>query len=160
EQYIPRWDLTHVIDTLPASRSLEGHGTPTVILFGRNRSPIQSTVRVVMGIRGEREVDSITGFGPGWTAIVSQIDEAGSASSFVSVADVQRSTLGKHPWSIGGGGAAELKELLDDSADRTLGNMADSIGIVSFTLEDDIFLVPRSAARRHAITEANLREMV
>ena len=39
EEYIPRWDLTHVIDTSGAY--IPGHGTPTVILFGRNRRPVQ-----------------------------------------------------------------------------------------------------------------------
>ena len=34
EQLIPTWDLTHVIDTSGAY--IPGHGTPTVILVGRN----------------------------------------------------------------------------------------------------------------------------
>jgi len=35
EAYIPQWDLTHVIDT--AGAYIPGHGTPTVILLGRNQ---------------------------------------------------------------------------------------------------------------------------
>src|SRR5262249_2843190 len=35
EEYLPRWDITHVIDTSGAY--IPGHGTPTVILFGRNQ---------------------------------------------------------------------------------------------------------------------------
>ncbi len=46
-----RVDLTHVIDTSGAY--IPGHGTPTVILFGRNRAPVGDTVRAVLGIRGE-----------------------------------------------------------------------------------------------------------
>ena len=38
EQFIPRWDLTHVVDTSGAY--IPGHGTPTVILFGRHRAPV------------------------------------------------------------------------------------------------------------------------
>ena len=34
-------DLTHVVDT--AGAYIPGHGTPTVILFGRNRAPVAST---------------------------------------------------------------------------------------------------------------------
>ena len=41
---------------------------------------------------------------------------AGSESEFVSVADTPRATFAKHPWSIGGGGAAELKEQLNEAA--------------------------------------------
>ena len=52
EELLPRRsDLTHVIDTSGAY--IPGHGTPTVILFGRNRTPPGRSVRAVMGIRGE-----------------------------------------------------------------------------------------------------------
>jgi len=37
EVFLPRVDLTHVIDTSGAY--IPGHGTPTVILFGRDRRP-------------------------------------------------------------------------------------------------------------------------
>src|SRR5207245_1463627 len=51
EEFLPRVDLTHVIDTSGAY--IPGHGTPTVILFGRSRSPVSREVRAVLGIRGE-----------------------------------------------------------------------------------------------------------
>lgn len=51
EAFLPTVDLTHVIDTSGAY--VPGHGTPTVILFGRNRQPVARTLRTVMGIRGE-----------------------------------------------------------------------------------------------------------
>ena len=51
EQWFPMNDVTHVLDTSGAY--ISGHGTPTVILFGRNRRPAEPTVRAVMGIRGE-----------------------------------------------------------------------------------------------------------
>ena len=38
EEFFPKIDLTHVIDTSGAY--IPGHGTPTVILFGRNRKPV------------------------------------------------------------------------------------------------------------------------
>ena len=51
EAFFPSIDLSHVIDTSGAY--IPGHGTPTVILFGRNRKPASSTVRAAMGIKGE-----------------------------------------------------------------------------------------------------------
>ena len=39
EEYLPTVDLTHVIDTSGAY--IPGHGTPTVILFGRHRTPVR-----------------------------------------------------------------------------------------------------------------------
>ncbi|QVL48756.1 MAG: hypothetical protein KFB96_24950 [Thiocapsa sp.] len=50
EAYLPRKDLTHVIDTSGAY--IPGHGTPTVILFGRNQRPRADRLRAVLGIRG------------------------------------------------------------------------------------------------------------
>ena len=108
EGFLPRMDLTHVVATSGAY--IPGHGTPTVILFGRNRSPVDATVRTVMGIKGEPSVPDDPAKGLVWTAILDQVDRPGSESEFVSVADVPRETFGRHPWSIGGGGAADLKE--------------------------------------------------
>jgi hypothetical protein len=53
EKVLPRFDITSVIDTSGAY--IPGHGTPTVILFARNRPPSSDTVRVVMSRRGEPE---------------------------------------------------------------------------------------------------------
>ena len=68
--------------------------------------------------------------------------------------------FGKHPWSIGGGGASELKEQLDEASQTTLSTLTDSIGITSFTLEDDIYLLPETAARRSRLNHDNVRTMV
>ena len=74
----PGLDLTHVIDT--AGAYIPGHGTPTVILFGRNRAPVAKTIRAVMGIRGEPGTPDDPAKGLVWSAIVSQIDQPGSQS--------------------------------------------------------------------------------
>jgi hypothetical protein len=157
EQVLPRLDLTHVVDTSGAY--IPGHGTPTVILFGRHRPPVSEGVRTVMGIKGEPTTPEDPAQGLVWSAILGQIDRVGSESDFVSVADTPRTTFAKHPWSIGGGGAADLKEEIE--LDRvTLSSVTDSIGITSFTLEDDVFVVPPAAFARHGVTKRNLRGMV
>jgi hypothetical protein len=117
EEFFPRVDLTHVIDTSGAY--IPGHGTPTVILFARNRKPVASTLRTVMGIRGEPTTPEEPAKGLVWSAIVGQIDDPGSQSDFVSVGDSPRGPFHKHPWSIGGGGAAELKETLETEQQRS-----------------------------------------
>ena len=157
EQVLPRLDLTHVVDTSGAY--IPGHGTPTVILFGRHRSPVGEKVRTVMGIKGEPSTPEDPAQGKVWTAIVDQIDRTGSQSEFLSVADTPRTTFSKHPWSIGGGGAADLKEELE--AERTtLSSVTDSIGITSFTLEDDVFVNTPGFFSRRGIKPLNLRGMV
>ncbi|MCE2977242.1 MAG: BREX-2 system adenine-specific DNA-methyltransferase PglX, partial [Pseudanabaena sp. CoA8_M7] len=121
EDFFPRVDLTHVIDTSGAN--IPGHNTPTVILFARNQKPIASTIRTVMGIRGDASTFGNPVDGKVWQAILKQVDVVDSQSEFVSVADSQRSAFHKHPWSIGGGGASELKEFLDKSSQVYLSNL-------------------------------------
>jgi hypothetical protein len=149
ERYLPRVDLQVVIDT--AFAEIPGHSTPTVILFGRNRRPVSSTVRCVMGIRGEANTPSKAAAGAVWCDIVSLVDQVGSHTSYISVADVQRTTLSSHPWSIGGGGAAELKELLDDNADHTLADFSSAVGITAVPGEDAVFLLENDVGPRFGI---------
>ena len=185
EDYFPTVDLTHVIDTSGAY--IPGHGTPTVILFGRNRQPLQPTIRTVLGIRGEPSTPDNPAEGRVWTAILQSIDHPSraatvrertpmethggvesassrarleNAAQFVSAGDSQRELFLKHPWSIGGGGASELKEQLERGAAARLDTHADSIGITAFTLEDDIFVLPAVCAYRKSMAASDLREMV
>lgn len=149
EQVLPRLDLTHVIDTSGAY--IPGHGTPTVILFGRHSAPVDEGVRTVMGIKGEPSTPADPAHGLVWSAIVGQIDRTGSESDFVSVADMPRATFGKHPWSIGGGGASELREELEDNASKRLREIAFELGFGVVTREDDAFVIGDAALLRHGI---------
>ena len=96
EEFLPRRDLTHVVDTSGAY--IPGHGTPTVILLGRHRPPVAHRVRAVMGIRGEPAIPEHVAQGLVWSAIIEQVDDPGSQSEFVSVADVPRDRFRTHPW--------------------------------------------------------------
>ncbi len=91
EEFFPRIDLTHVVDTSGAY--IPGHGTPTVILFGRNRSPNGDDVRAVLGIKGEPSTPDDPSQGLVWQSIVRQIDRAGAEDEFTSTADVQGKPL-------------------------------------------------------------------
>jgi len=150
EEYFPRWDLTHVIDTSGAY--IPGHGTPTVVLVGRHRRPVMAQpVRAVLGIKGEPSTPSSPAQGLVWRSIVDQLDCPGASSVFVSVSDTARDTFHEHPWSIGGGGAAELKERLEDGASEVLGTRVDSIGFASFPGTDEAFVAPAGALRRAGV---------
>ncbi|PZO35570.1 MAG: BREX-2 system adenine-specific DNA-methyltransferase PglX, partial [Shackletoniella antarctica] len=149
EEFFPKVDLTHVIDTSGAY--IPGHGTPTVVLFGRNRAPMAKTIRTVMGIRGEPSTPEDPTQGLVWSAILDQLDVEGSESEFVSVADSQRDLFHKHPWSIGGGGAAALKEHINQVGRTSLGEVIDSIGFLAITGEDEIFVLPNHVTARHKI---------
>src|SRR3546814_5275263 len=116
EDWLPRQDLTHLIHTSGAY--IPGHGTPTVILLGRNRSPVAPTVRAVLGIRGEPSTPEDPARGLVWSSIVELVDRPGHSNEFVSVADMARLRLGSHPWSLQGGGAPALRDRLDSAASK------------------------------------------
>lgn len=151
EAFLPTVDMTHVIDTSGAY--IPGHGTPTVILFGRQRQPVAETIRTVMGIRGEPSTPDDAAHGLVWTAIVDQIDRPGSESEYVSAGDTERERFGTHPWSIGGGGAAELKERLDGGCKQQLGALTSEIGFVVITGEDNVLLLKTDVPKRHQLRQ-------
>jgi hypothetical protein len=144
KERIPTWDLTHVIDTSGAY--IPGHGTPTVILFGRNVKPKSPTVRTVMGIKGEPGAPEEPAKGYVWCAIVEQVDCPGAVSEFVSTADTERAKFQKHPWSIGGGGAAEILDAL--ATDTDFGSQIDDLGMSTYSGADDVYFAPKSMAAR------------
>ncbi len=146
EEFFPRVDLTHVLDT--AGAYIPGHGTPTVILFGRARRPTSELVRAVLGISGEPGTPLDPARGEVWSAIVAQVDAPGSESAYVSVADTTRSTFSEHPWSLGGGGAGDLKAALEEAGGPKLGMLATELGITSVTGEDGFFVLDNAATSR------------
>jgi hypothetical protein len=158
EKFFPTVDLTHVIDTSLAY--IPGHGTPTVILLGRMRRPVASVVRCALGIRRENEEPTDPAKGLVWSSILALIDVPGAESEFVSVSDLSRDLFHNHPWSIGGGGAAELKEMLHENTATVLSDIVSSIGITAFTLADDVFFLPRAELRRRRLPASNIREVV
>lgn len=159
ERFLPTVDLTHVIDTSGAY--IPGHGTPTVILFGRDRLPVGRTVRTVMGIKGEPSTPQNSSQGLVWRAILEQLDRPGSESAFVSVADMPRTTFAKHPWSIGGGGAADLKDQLEQTAKSPMSQVVEMpIGRAVRIAEEDVFMFPPTRRRNSACPSNEFRDLV
>ncbi|GHH79140.1 BREX-2 system adenine-specific DNA-methyltransferase PglX [Promicromonospora soli] len=133
-------DLTEVIDTSGAY--IPGHGTPTVILVGRRRRPVTASVRAVLGVRGEpgQPVDPAKGLV--WTEIVGHLGEAGYDGNYISVADLDRATLTKFPWSLSGGGAADVFEAMRTVQIGSLRErLAMEIGFASFPGNDEPFFL-------------------
>jgi hypothetical protein len=158
EQWLPKRDLTHVIDTSFAV--IPGHSIATVILLGRNQAPSAETVRAVLGIRGDSGKLKEPARGAVWTSIVKAVGTPSFENDFISADDVDRKILATHPWSLQGGAASEVFAVVGDAAARTMEQAAASIGITSFTLEDDAFLVPPSFASRQRLDPRFVRPMV
>jgi hypothetical protein len=144
EEFFPKIDLTHVMDTSGAY--IPAHGTPTVILFGRNQKPLTDTVRAVLGIKGEPSTPANPSQGFVWQSILKHIDRSGEQDEFTSSTDIPRATFGKHPWSIGGGGASDLKETLDEQPLKLISFIFD-VGRSTHTGEDDAFFLDYASAK-------------
>ncbi|MFE0962225.1 BREX-2 system adenine-specific DNA-methyltransferase PglX [Streptomyces fungicidicus] len=158
EEFFPRVQLTHVIDTSGAY--IPGHGTPTVVLAGRNQVPRQSEpVRAVLGVRGEPSEPEHPEDGLVWRAIVNQVGIPDSESEWVSVEDVRRSWLAQSPWSLSGGGAAAVTSQIEAAAGR-LSDRVESIGFCAVTREDDAYMLGSPARVRLGVPDAHGRSFL
>lgn len=154
EEFFPRKDLTHVIDTSGAY--IPGHGTPTVILFARNQQPRIDTVRAALGIRGEPGTPDDAAQGKVWRSIVELLNRPGSESEYISIVDQARGLFSAHPWSVGGGGASELKELLEEASYKVISELTSEIGRSTHTGEDSVFFFPKNIVRTFGFEECTV----
>ncbi|WP_252180112.1 BREX-2 system adenine-specific DNA-methyltransferase PglX [Endozoicomonas sp. 4G] len=147
QDYLKNRDLTHIIDTSGAY--IPGHGTPTVILFARNRRADRNVpVRVALGIRAEPETPEDASNGKVWRSIVDQLEFVGQENEYISVDDKDRSIFEKHPWSLSGGGAVEVKATIESRAVKTLKDLDIDTGYLVITGDDESFVSDRQSALR------------
>jgi hypothetical protein len=138
EEYLPTVNLELIVNTSGAY--IPGHGTPTVLLFGTREPASTREVLAVLAKRGEPSTPDNPAEGKVWTSVVGHWDDVGYEDDYLSVARVARDGLEKHPWSLGGGGASELKELLEERAEKRLGDVVDSIGVGGMSNADDLYI--------------------
>jgi hypothetical protein len=143
EEYLPTVNLELIVNTSGAY--IPGHGTPTVLLFGTSEPPVEREVLAVLGKRGEPSTPANPAEGKVWRASSATGPMLATRTTTCRRAG-RRAGLEKHPWSLGGGGASELKELLEERAEKRLGEIAEDIGFASFTGLDEAFMLPPSAA--------------
>ena len=158
EDFLARKDLRLVADTSGAY--IPGHGTPTVIIAGRNDAPESPTVRAVLGIRGEPGRPDDPAKGIVWTSITEHVDDPGWDNGWITVADLDRTLLAAHPWSLSGGGAVQLKEWLEAATTARLAHRVNEIGFGAVTREDSAYMVGDGTLRRRCIEERHRLPMV
>lgn len=157
EEFFPKTDLTHIIDTSGAY--IPGHGTPTVILFGRARKPVDEKVRAVLGIKGEPNTPEDPTQGKVWQSIICQIDKVDTQDDFTSTTDVTRSTFYSHPWSIGGGGISDVIAIIEDNSPRVLNDEVDVVGILGMTNADEVFISDQQSFLRRGVESDFVRKL-
>jgi hypothetical protein len=151
-------ELTRVIDTSGAF--IPGHGTPTAILIGRNQIPREGLpVRAVLGVRGEPTQPDYPAEGHVWRAIIDQYDTPDSESEWVTVTDLERARLRRHPWSLSGGGASAVVEQVERSSPERL-HQRGEVGTGAVTRENEVFTVGAGTLRRKQIAEQFRRPLL
>ena len=159
QEYFPNVDLTHVIDM--SGVPVPSHGTPTVILIGRRRyARSGSTIRAVLGVRGEPVQPLDPAKGKVWQAIVDQIEHPRSESVWVSVVDLPRDRLAKHPWSLTGGGADKLMAAINGAPDVLDRHLSRPVGFASFPGQDDAFFLGTAWLRRNGVKSPLARVLI
>ena len=158
EEFLAKQDLRLIADTSGAY--IPGHGTPTVIIIGRNQRPTDTAVRTVLGVRGEpgRPEDPTKGLV--WTSIVEHVDDPGWEDEWISVTDLERELLTVHPWSLSGGGAVELRGAIFKGSITKLGALAKRIGFFGDSHADEAFFLDSQFVRRLDPPQANARRAV
>ncbi|MGW0631018.1 BREX-2 system adenine-specific DNA-methyltransferase PglX [Streptomyces sp. NPDC002758] len=159
EYFAHKVELLEVIDTSGAY--IPGHSTPTVILVGKRKNRDRAaTIRTVLGVRGEPEVPEDPSKGCVWRAIVEQVDRPGSESGWVTSGDTPRPKLARHPWSLSGGGASDLRDQLENTQGSIpLKSVIDDWGNMLNTREDDAY-VTRGAACRIGVSRKFTRHLI
>jgi hypothetical protein len=158
EGFLPSVDLQAVVDTSGAY--IPGHGTPTVMLFGRSRPPRSDKVAAILGKRGEPKRPRVASEGFVWTAIASaSLDAPSDASPFVTIASVPRATLAAHPWSLGGGEAPALAADLVRTG-SPMGKRVAAVGSYTITRAGDLLEVSRREFERVQIEESVIRPYI
>ncbi|WP_041598693.1 BREX-2 system adenine-specific DNA-methyltransferase PglX [Hahella chejuensis] len=159
EELFQNKDLTHVIDTSGAY--IPGHGTPTVILLARNQKPRLETVRAALGIRGEPSAPKTASQGKVWRSIVDLLPKVNSENEFISIVDQPREFFLSHPWSVGGGGATELKILLEENSTCQMEEVVEPpIGRGVRIAEEDIFIFSPVRLRNSKISLSEFRGLL
>lgn len=141
EDVLPKLDVREIVDT--SGCYLPGHGTPTLLLFGRNRPPAQEDmVTAVLGKRGEQEVPVEPACAPVWTEIVQHHSSLGWDGPHVSVEGTTRTEMRKHPWVLSGGGARDFFRRISANANGKLSDLSKVMGAGAVTRADDVFILP------------------
>jgi hypothetical protein len=159
EDFLVRQDLRLVVDV--SGVYLPGHGTPTVILVGRSRSPIGPVVRAVLGARSEQERPDDPAKGLVWVSITEHIDTNGWEDNWITVTDLDRNLLATHPWNLKGGGTVALMNAIGQSKHATLSqHIVGKIGPASFPGVDDVFFAPQAILLRDGVPDELIRAVI
>ncbi|MDQ0775363.1 hypothetical protein QF026_003829 [Streptomyces aurantiacus] len=151
ERTLSRVEITHIIDTSGAY--IPGHGTPTVILAGRNRVADPSTpVHTVVGRRGEPSAPVVPEQGHVWQSLRTLAFMTGAVSEWAESYAQDRKQLSVFPWSLTPLAARDVLRRME--AGERLGDRVVRIGYAANTGADDLFCATDRSFRRQGAEES------
>jgi uncharacterized protein DUF7008/Eco57I restriction-modification methylase len=145
EQFFPTVELTHVVDASGAY--IPRHGTPTVLLFGRNRPP--ATEHKAVGIiseRGEPDVPAVPGQGHVWSSIARRLERDSRPDEWTQVVELTPETLHSFPWNLADPATAKVLDTMRTG--RPLSDRVVRVGYSASTGSDDLFTAPPASWKR------------
>lgn len=143
EEVLPQYELEAIIDLSGAY--IPGHGTPTLILFGRNQFPASDQVIVLINDVGEPGTPSRPSDGLVWTSIIKGYSHGPIYSDdFISITFRSRELIATHPWQF-----SKLYEKITSNSTSTLSDhIALKVGFGLIMGRDEIFMTPMDFGRR------------
>jgi hypothetical protein len=148
EQFFPKVDLDKVVDC--SGLMFPGHGTPTCIVFGRNRKPTENgLIRVAAILPGGGDLRTPPEDSPLWATIETHHDERKYSDERVVVADRAREEMGKWPWNVDST-TAPLIRLIEQYKGR-LADLIQGYGSIFDTHKDDAYFITADYMRRFGI---------
>jgi hypothetical protein len=157
ENFLARREVRLVADTSGAY--IPGHGTPTVIIVGRNQQPVTPTIRVILGVRSESARPHDAAKGSVWVSITEHADDPGWDDGWITVTDLSRDALSSHPWSLSGGGSLQLLSCINAPTAR-LGERVKLIGRTCHTGADDAYFGSLGTWARFGVSEHSIVPLV
>ncbi|MDT0613285.1 BREX-2 system adenine-specific DNA-methyltransferase PglX [Streptomyces lancefieldiae] len=136
ERVLSKVEISHVIDTSGAY--IPGHGTPTVLLVGRNHVPgPHDSVHVIVSRRGEPAMPQVPSEGLVWRALRDHALQAGGTSDWAESYQQDREELNAFPWSLAPSAVRTVLRHMEEG--ERLGERVVRIGYAANTGSDDLF---------------------
>lgn len=159
EKFFREVELREIIDTSGAY--IPGHGTPTVILIGRNYPDSPASVKGVLGSEGEPGIPRDPARGVVWNSVREHVDDVGYEDRYITVTALDIGFISKHPWSMKGGASPDLAQLIDENFSIRLEQLpVDSVGFASFPGADNALTFPPHRLRALGLDFPLVRDFV
>ncbi|MFI7359719.1 BREX-2 system adenine-specific DNA-methyltransferase PglX [Streptomyces avidinii] len=151
ERVLTRVEISHVIDTSGAY--IPGHGTPTVMLIGRSRTPDPARpVHVIAGRKGEPSAPSIPAEGIVWQSLRAMSHEVSAVDQWTESFLQNRDELSLFPWNLAESTSRYLLHRLEEG--ERLRERVARIGYAANTGSDDLFCAPPQSFERNGAEES------